>query len=418
MKRLIRSGTMPLALAASVLIAGGALAADTIKIGVLATLEGPFAVLGEDCMRGANMAFKEHNFTAGGKKLEIITGSSDASPESAIKAARKLVEQDRVDILLGPLSGDEGVAMRDYAKTQPNTTFINGTSAAQPTTLFDPAPNFFRFTTDGVQWMAGLGSYAYQKGYKRVVTIGEDYSYPYTQVEGFMIEFCRAGGHVVDKYWVPLGNKDYSSIVSKIPDNVDAIYVALGGADAINFLSQYEQAGGTKPMIGGSITVDQSILSAKGKRRDYLIGTPSAGPLADDWDDPKWKTFIAAYKKTDARAFNSPTLFSQGYYIEAIALMQALDTVKGDLSDGHKKLREALATEVVDTPTGKVHLDHNRNAIGDEFLTEVAVAEDGHLYNKVVKVIPQVNQTLGVPEDEFKKSLKDLPPSRDNPSCP
>jgi branched-chain amino acid transport system substrate-binding protein len=406
---------IPLALGASVLIAGGALAADTIKIGVLATLEGPFAVLGEDSMRGANMAFKEHNFTAGGKKLEIITGSSDASPESAIKAARKLVEQDKVDILIGPLSGDEGVAMRDYAKTQPNTTFVNGTSAAQPTTLFDPAPNFFRFTTDGAQWMAGLGSYAYQKGYKRVVTVGEDYSYPYTQVEGFMIEFCQAGGHVLDKYWVALGTKDYSSIVSKIPDNADAIYVALGGADAINFLSQYEQAGGTKPMIGGSITVDQSILSAKGKRRDYLIGTASAGPLADDWDDPKWKAFIAAYKKTDARAFNSPTLFSQGYYIEAIALMQALDAVKGDLSDGHKKLREALATEVVDTPTGKVHLDHNRNAIGDEFLTEVAVASDGHLYNKVVKVIPQVNQTLGVPEDEFKKKG---PPSRENPSCP
>lgn len=418
MRRIVHGSAIPAAFAASFLLAANALAADTIKIGVLATLEGPFAVLGEDCMRGANMAFKERNFTAGGKKLEIITGSSDASPESAIKAARKLVEQDKVDILIGPLSGDEGLAMRDYAKTQPNTTFVNGTSAAQPTTLFDPAPNFFRFTTDGVQWMAGLGTYAYQKGYKRVVTIGEDYSYPYTQVEGFMIEFCRAGGHVLDKYWVALGTKDYSSIVSKIPDNVDAIYVALGGADAINFLSQYEQAGGTKPMIGGSITVDQSILSAKGKRRDYLIGTPSSGPLADDWDDPKWKAFIAAYKKTDARAFNSPTLFSQGYYIEAIALMQALDTVKGDLSDGHKKLREALATEVVDTPTGKVHLDHNRNAIGDEFLTEVAVAEDGHLYNKVVKVIPQVSQTLGVPEDEFKKSLKDLPPSRDNPSCP
>ena len=418
MRRIVHGSAIPAAFAASFLLASSAPAADTIKIGVLATLEGPFAVLGEDCMRGANMAFKERNFTAGGKKLEIITGSSDASPESAIKAARKLVEQDKVDILIGPLSGDEGLAMRDYAKTQPNTTFVNGTSAAQPTTLFDPAPNFFRFTTDGVQWMAGLGTYAYQKGYKRVVTIGEDYSYPYTQVEGFMIEFCRAGGHVLDKFWVALGTKDYSSIVSKIPDNVDAIYVALGGADAINFLSQYEQAGGTKPMIGGSITVDQSILSAKGKRRDYLIGTPSSGPLADDWDDPKWKAFVAAYKKTDARAFNSPTLFSQGYYIEAIALMQALDTVKGDLSDGHKKLREALATEIIDTPTGKVHLDHNRNAIGDEFLTEVAVAEDGHLYNKVVKVIPQVSQTLGVPEDEFKKSLKDLPPSRDNPSCP
>jgi branched-chain amino acid transport system substrate-binding protein len=416
MKHLGATSAIVASYAAACLLAGSAAAEGTIKIGVLATLEGAFAVLGEDSMRGANMAFKEHNFTAGGKKLEIITGSSDATPESAIKAARKLIEQDKVDILIGPLSGDEGVAMRDYAKTQPGTTILNGTSAAQPTTLFDPAPNFFRFTTDGVQWMAGLGTYAFNtKGYKRVVTIGEDYSYPYTQVEGFMIEFCRAGGHVIDKFWVPIGNKDFSSVVAKIPDNIDAIYVALGGADAVNFLSQYEQAGGSKPMIGGSITVDQSVLSAKGKRRDYLIGTPSAGPLADDWDNAKWKAFVAAYKKSDTKAFNSPTLFSHGYYIEAIALMQALDAIKGDLSDGQKKLRDTLATEVVETPTGPVHLDHNRNAIADEFLTEVLLATDGHLYNKVVKVIPQVNQTLGVAEDEFKKNG---PPSRENPSCP
>jgi branched-chain amino acid transport system substrate-binding protein len=416
MKHLGATSAIVASYAAACLLAGSAAAEGTIKIGVLATLEGAFAVLGEDSMRGANMAFKEHNFTAGGKKLEIITGSSDATPESAIKAARKLIEQDKVDILIGPLSGDEGVAMRDYAKTQPGTTILNGTSAAQPTTLFDPAPNFFRFTTDGVQWMAGLGTYAFNtKGYKRVVTIGEDYSYPYTQVEGFMIEFCRAGGHVIDKFWVPIGNKDFSSVVAKIPDNIDAVYVALGGADAVNFLSQYEQAGGSKPMIGGSITVDQSVLSAKGKRRDYLIGTPSAGPLADDWDNAKWKAFVAAYKKSDTKAFNSPTLFSHGYYIEAIALMQALDAIKGDLSDGQKKLRDTLATEVVETPTGPVHLDHNRNAIADEFLTEVSLATDGHLYNKVVKVIPQVNQTLGVAEDEFKKNG---PPSRENPSCP
>jgi branched-chain amino acid transport system substrate-binding protein len=416
MRRILLGSTLPALFAVGLLLTPGARAADSLKIGVLATFEGPYAILGEDSLRGANMAFKEHNMMAGGKKLEIITGSSDASPESAIKAARKLVEQDKVDVLIGPLSGDEGLAMRDYAKTQPQTTFINGTSAAEPTTLIDPAPNFFRFTTNGVQWMAGLGTYSYEtKGYKKVVTIGEDYSYVYTQIKGFMIDFCKAGGHVVDKFWVPLGAKDYSSIVASIPDDIDAIYVALGGADAINFLTQYEQAGGTKPLIGGSITVDQSVLSAKGKRRDYLLGTPSAGPLADNWDNPKWKAFVAAYKKSDDKAFNSPTLFSHGYYIEAMAMMQALDTVNGDLSDGQKKFREALSTQTVDTPTGKVHLDHNRQAIGDEFLTEIAAGDDGNLYNKVIKVIPQVNATLGVPEDEYKKTGL---PSREAPACP
>ena len=76
-------------------------------------------------------------------------------------------------------------------------------------------------------------------------------------------------------------------------------------------------------------------------------------------------------------------------------MLTALDKVNGDLSDGQKKFREALASLEFDTPTGKVKLDKNRNAIADIFLTEVAEGADGNLYNKVVKVIPQVNQTPG-----------------------
>jgi branched-chain amino acid transport system substrate-binding protein len=389
---------------------------DSIKVGLLATLEGPFTVLGQDGVRGAELAFKEANYTAGGKKIEVIKGSSDASPDSAVKAARKLVEQDGVKILVGPLSGDEGLAVKDYAKTQPNVTFINGTSAAQDTTLRDPASNFFRFTTDGAQWMAGLGEYAYKdKGYRTVVTVAEDYSFPYTQVFGFMADFCKAGGHVPKKFWVPIGNKDFSSVIAAIPDKVDAIYVALGGADGVNFLTQYQQAGGTAPLIGGSITVDQTVLGTQGKQRDYVIGTPSAGPIADNAEGPAWKKFVDDYKAAYKDGFPSPSLFAQGYYIETEALLAALDKVNGDVSGDQAKLRDALTHLALDTPTGKVTLDKNRQAVADNYLTEVAKADDGHLYNKVVKVIPAVNQTLGIPEADFMKLGV---ANRDNPSCP
>jgi branched-chain amino acid transport system substrate-binding protein len=389
---------------------------DSIKVGLLATLEGPFTVLGQDGVRGAELAFKEANYTAGGKKIEVIKGSSDASPDSAVKAARKLVEQDGVKILVGPLSGDEGLAVKDYAKTQPNVTFINGTSAAQDTTLRDPAPNFFRFTTDGAQWMAGLGEYAYKdKGYRTVVTVAEDYSFPYTQVFGFMADFCKAGGHVPKKFWVPIGNKDFSSVIAAVPDKVDAIYVALGGADGVNFLTQYQQAGGTAPLIGGSITVDQTVLGTQGKQRDYVIGTPSAGPIADNAEGPAWKKFVDDYKASYKDGFPSPSLFAQGYYIETKALLAALDKVNGDVSGDQAKLRDALTHLALDTPTGKVTLDKNRQAVADNYLTEVAKADDGHLYNKVVKVIPAVNQTLGIPEADFMKLGV---ANRDNPSCP
>ena len=347
----------------------------------------------------------------------MITGSSDASPDSAIRAARKLVEQDGVQVLVGPLSGSEGLAMKDYAKTQPNVTFINGASAAQDTTLRNPADNFFRFSTDGAQWMAGLGEYAYQeKGYRKVAVLAEDYSFPYTMVFGFLEPFCRAGGQAPQdaRFWVPIGNKDYSSVIAALPDDVDAIFVALGGADSVNFLSQYEQSGGTLPLIGGSITVDQSVLGSKGRTRKFIIGTPSAGPISDTWDAASWKTFVANYKKQFPDGFPSPSIFAHAYYINTKAALLALEKVGGDLSDGGKKFRAALASLSFETPTGKVSLDARRNAIADIFITEVIEGPDGKLVNDTIRVVPQVSQTLGVSYDRF---LKYGQVGRTNPEC-
>src|SRR3990170_1362411 len=259
--------------------AGAAAAQQVVKIGVLATLEGPFAAGGQDGMRGAELAVKQRGGVVAGRKIEIIKASSDAKPDVAVNATRKLVEQDKVDIMVGPLSGSEGIAVKDYAKTQPNTTFINGSSGAQATTLVDPAPNFYRFNTEGAQWMVGLGKAALDKGYKRVMVVAEDYSFPYSQVQGFMTEFCRLGGKVPAKAWVPLGGKDYSSVIAKVPKDVAALRVVRGGADAVNFLTQYESAGGDKPMLGGSITVSQDVLNYKGKRRDSLVGTIAGSPI-------------------------------------------------------------------------------------------------------------------------------------------
>ena len=196
----------------AVVVAGGATAQQqVVKIGLLATLEGPFAAGGQDGMRGAELAVKQRGGMVAGKKIEIIKASSDAKPDVAVNATRKLVEQDKVDIMVGPLSGSEGIAVKDYSKTQPNITFINGSSGAQATTLTDPSPNFFRFNTEGAQWMVGLGEYAFKTRATRMALIAEDYAFPYSQVQGFMIEYCQAGGQVVDKVWVPLGDKDFSS---------------------------------------------------------------------------------------------------------------------------------------------------------------------------------------------------------------
>ena len=83
----------------------------------MATLEGTYTVLGEDGQRGFQVAMQQAGSKAGGKDLEVIVGAIDATPETALRVVRKLVEQDKVDIVIGPLSGSEGFALRDYAKT-------------------------------------------------------------------------------------------------------------------------------------------------------------------------------------------------------------------------------------------------------------------------------------------------------------
>jgi len=386
-----------------------------VKIGLLATLEGPFAAGGADGMRGAELAIKQRGGVVAGRKIELLKASSDAKPDVAVNATRKLVEQDKVDIMVGPLSGGEGIAVKEYSKTQPNITFINGSSGAQAATLVNPSPNFFRFNTEGAQWMVGLGKATLDKGYKRVMVIAEDYAFPYSQVQGFMSEYCRLGGKVPVKAWVPLGGKDYSSVIARIPNDVDALVVVLGGADAVNFLNQYEAAGGDKPMVGGSITVSQDVLNYKGKRRDSLVGTIAGSPIADAYDGAEFKAFVADYQKNypvSSGAYPSPSLFALVYYINMKAALDGLEAVKGDLSDGQKKYREALSQMTLKTPVGDVKLDANRQAIGTTFITEVVKDAQGNLYNKVIRKVDGIDQMLGMKKEDFKMG------SRDEPNCP
>ena len=389
-------------------------AGDTIKIGFFATLEGTYTSLGEDGQHGFDLALQQHHNVAGGKKLEIIRGSSDASPDSALRAARKLVEQDKVDILIAPLSGAEGIAVHDYAKTQPQVTFINGCSAALETTYVNPAPNFFRFNLDGAQIHKGLGEYIYNvKHYKKIATIAEDYAFTYTQVFGLALDYCPAGGQISKRLWVPLGTKDFASYIPQLlSEDVDAIYLGLGGADALNFLNQYQQAGGHAKLIGGSIMIDQTVLGSKGKAKDALIGVPSATHWADTWDDPHWQAFVKAFQEASKGA--RPGFCAVNYYDATSAVLQALDKVKGDLGDGHKKFREALASLVLDAPNGQIKLDENRQAIGTVFVTEVVKDQHGDLVNKVVNIVPNVQERLGLSKAAFDRIGL---PGREVPVC-
>ena len=392
--------------------------AQELRIGVLASLEGSLTPLGHEALRGVRLALSEVNETVAGRKVVLFTAPTNATPDSAINGARRLIEQDKVEIVIGPVSGSEGLAVVQFAKSNPGITFVNGTAAAPEATYREPATNFFRFNADGVMWQAGLGTYAYNDmKYRRVASLANDYSFGWAQMKGFSMEFCRSGGKIAERLWTPIGTTDFSSLIARIPKNVDALYVMLVGADATNFITQYVQAGAPVPIIAGTNTVDQTVLATLTRKqlRDFITGTPSASPVVDDWSDPRYQQFVSAYKKAFPDGLPSPASAGFGYYVNTKAVLQALNDVKGDLSNNQQKFRAALSKVVVEGPAGAIRLDDNRQGDATIFLTTVKQGADGKLYNSFVKATRSVTQTMGMNREAFMKLGV---PTRDTIQCP
>ena len=318
-----------------------------IKIGHLSNCEGAFGPFNGQTVAGFGLAFIDRgatpidpadpvagveNAVVAGHPIEFAYGCSDATPEKALEEAKRLVEQEGVQILVGPLSGSEGIAVANYSKEFPEVTFVNGTSGAQDTTLKVQSPNFFRFNTDGAQWTAGLGAYAYNVlGWRNVATLADDYDFPYTQVAGFVAEFCSLGGQVLpeNRFWPALGEEDYSSFIAQIPDDVDGFFLGVGGTGTVAFVNQYTQLEGNlaDKIMGGVFMTDPIIQEELGER---IVGVVTAGPTAGDSQDPAYLDFVdrinAAWPDFGV---NAPSVFLYNNFNNTEAVLQAIEAVGG-----------------------------------------------------------------------------------------
>src|SRR3954466_11620998 len=227
-----------LAVVAAAVVAATATArtsASTIRIAVLSDCQGAFGAFDNQDMAGVVTAMvqyagakaknpnKPRDGWIGGRinghPLKLVgVGCSNDRADTAIKETKRLMEQLKADIMIGPLSGDESIAVANYAKQDPTKTFVDGSAGAQDTTLKVRAPNFFRFNGDGAQWNAGLGDLAYHKlGWRTAAVVADDYSFAWTSAAGFVAEFCGVGGNVTKRVFPPLNTTDYSSYAQQMP---------------------------------------------------------------------------------------------------------------------------------------------------------------------------------------------------------
>ncbi|MGI9110903.1 MAG: ABC transporter substrate-binding protein, partial [Gaiellaceae bacterium] len=235
-----------------------------IRVAIMTDCKGAFGFGYELDIGGAQAAFAQYATgkvknknkpSAGmtGIKIQNHTvqivgyGCGDDTGPTALKETRRLMEQLRADVMIGPLSGDEAVSVANYAKTHPNKTFIIGTAGSQDPTLQIAPRNMFRYHGDGAQWNAGLGEILYKKlGWRRAAIIMDDYSFGWTSGAGMIADFCAIGGKITKRVFPPLNTTDYAPFVRQLPrpGTVDGYMWVVGGTGTASSLKAFEQAYG------------------------------------------------------------------------------------------------------------------------------------------------------------------------------
>ncbi len=363
-----------------------------IKIGFISAFTGVFSSFGENQKAGAVLALEEANYTAGGKKITVIYEDDQLDNEQAVTKAKKLVEQDKIDILTGLVSGDEGLSVGDYMKDK-NIPVVPMYSASEDMTMRSFYPMIVRATWTGAQSMDVFGYWlAKEKGWKKIYQIGEDYSFPWNEGGGFKRGFCRGGGEEVKSIWSPPGTtSDFSSMIAAIPldQGYDAVLYNGAGGDAVNFIKQFVELGMLDKikLIGQSNTFEKPDLESLPPE---IVGSLSPHHTTDDLATPEWTKFKDAYNK---RYGNDPSAASEFAYSSMRMILRAIDTQKGDISDKTALVNAMLNVDLSDEPRGPIKFDQKYHAVIENvYIREVQKDANGDLNNKGLWTVTNVSQ--------------------------
>jgi branched-chain amino acid transport system substrate-binding protein len=400
----IRAGAVAAVMAA---LSGGAMA-QTVKVGLPVPLTGFVAESARDMVDGFKLYLKQSGNKLGGKTVDLKIEDTEANPQNALTKMRKLVENDKVDFVVGYLLAFEGLAVRDYVDANKIALFLP-IVAADELTQRRRSPYIVRMIWTSSQPNHPYGKYAYEKlGYKKIVAVGQDYAFGWENVGGFQTTFEAAGGRIMDKIWVPIDTADYASFVTRIPRDADAVFALLVGSHIPGFLRTYRDYGlkDRIPVVGANITTDEDVLGSMG---DEALNIVSSHTYAASLERPENKTFVDAFRKEFKR---DPSYYAEAMYTSGLWLDRAIAKA-GGANDAMKLIDAVKTVDLRDAPRGPLRLDDFNNPIETVYIRRVVKKADGKgLENKVIDQIENVSQFWTIPPEEY---LKRPPYSRDYP---
>ena len=283
----------------------------------MAPLTGIITQLGTDMVNGFQMYLDEHDGKLGGANVKFIVEDDQGTVDRDVAMAKKLILQDKVDMLVGAVLGSAAYALAPVS-SQEKTIFIGtittGDDLAQRQS--DKFPYNVSSTWVSSQPTHALGQWACEQGYERVSAIGTDYAFGYEQVGGFQKTFEDCGGKVVQKIWVPFGDKDFGPYIPSIKSDVDAIFSLMVGPMALQFPKQLRAAGNKTIILGGSTSYDEFALPFMG---DEVIADVSAHVYSAALQTPLNEAFVKKYR---AKYGKVPSYYSEANYATAMWIDQ------------------------------------------------------------------------------------------------
>ena len=402
---------MACAMALALLAAGGPADAQQgpIKIGLIVPLTGVFSPNGRDMVNGFTLALGQVGNKAAGRDIQVITEDDQGTPPQTLTKARKLVELDKVDLLVGPLAASSGYVLRDYVEEQ-KIPALYPVVSSDDLTQRKGTPWIVRTGWSSSQPNHPFGEYAARVlKYKRMATIAYDFAFGWETVEGFQDTFEQNGGRVILHLWPPIGAPDYSPYLSRIPRDVDAVYATFSGGDALRFLQQYQGfgLGGRIPLIGNGTLTDEHILF---EERDLAKGIVTALHYSAALNTSANRDFVRAYVKAYNRV---PSYYSEATYTGATFMLKGLETIRGNVADRQAFVAAMRQVALPDAPRGPVRLDKWGNPVQNEYIRRVDIV-NGQPQNTVVFTYPNVSQFWTMNADDYLKKpvyTRDVPPA-------
>jgi branched-chain amino acid transport system substrate-binding protein len=368
--------------AAIALVAGSAMAqdkaADKLKIGLITTLSGPPAAIGQQQRNGLALALKELGGKLGGREVELLVQDDELKPDVAVSKVKAFIERDKVDFVVGPVFSNVLAAIIKPV-TESGTFMISPNAGTSSFAGKDCNPNLFVVSYQNDQNAETMGKYAQDSGLKKVFLMAPNYQAGKDEIAGFKRYYK---GEVADEVYVPLNQLDYAAELSRIAAAApDGIFVFLPGGMGVNFVKQFRQAGlADKVKFLSAFTVDEGTLPAQ---QDAALGFFGGSNWAPNMDTPQNKEFVAAYEKEYGAV---PATYAFQAYDAIKLLDSALKATKGDTSN-KDTLRAALKRADFKSIRGDFKFNTNHYPIQNFYLVKVAKRPDGKYQTEIVQKV-------------------------------